>query len=192
MKCEHIRKNILDMDGMNTFPEDEKMKRHLENCKECQTFYQEIQQSWNLLDDIYILEPQTDFNASVWGKIQDRRSRSWWHISSLSFASPALRAAACAVVLVIGLAVVYVAFYSPQPEPVVFTSADQEDHQMLMELDELLKFDESQFLSIYQDWDLAKESNEEKETSSPSYKDEKTPENLNQSFRYHSGRNNRA
>ncbi len=45
----------------------------------------------------------------------------------------------------------------PAPVPVEFSVNDQRDQQLLLEVDQLMDFDESRMMDVYEEWDMTNE-----------------------------------
>gem|GEM_PF-4136080 len=135
------------------------MKKHMTQCPECRSLARQVRQGWELLDDLPLLEPVDDFNDLVWRKIEARHRRAWWRNAAL-FSPPALRLAAVAAVLMLVLGVGYFTLFTPSDPAVTFTAKDRQDNELLLELEQVMEFDETQVLSIYQPWELSADSAE--------------------------------
>ena len=119
--------------------------------------YHDFLSSWNLLDELPLLEPQPGFNAAVWHKIEALPRKRWeWLVPASSF-SPVWRVAVAAAVLVMVSGVGYLGFIQQTDDSLIFTPNDLEDNRLLNELNQLINTDESQFLNIYQPWELNQE-----------------------------------
>ena len=161
MNCEDARKRILDMDNDCDPARDPVLAGHVDSCDECRRFHGEIRRAWSALDRLPELDAAPDFNRTVWAKIEARERKAPLRLLSLAFLPPPLRAAAWAALAVVVATAGFVVFHAtrqpPPMEQLTVTDADRQDEEMLMELDALINYDESQLLSTYQDWETTPE-----------------------------------
>ncbi|MBN2430382.1 MAG: hypothetical protein JXQ27_02855 [Acidobacteria bacterium] len=136
------------------------MKEHMEQCPECRDLVRQVRQGWELLDDLPLLEPVADFNDVVWRKIETRSRRAWWRGTALFSPPSVLRLAAMAAALTLVLAIGYFTLVPVSAPAVTFSAKDRQDNEMLLELEEVMDFDETQLLSIYQPWEVSADSSE--------------------------------
>jgi anti-sigma factor RsiW len=166
MNCEDTRKRILDLDNQFEPAAEEAVAAHLAGCPACREFHAEIQRTWDALGRLPELEASPGFHQAVWAKIRAREGRQPGRVLTLTFLPPSLRAAAWAAVVVMAVTAGFVIFQAVRPAPpapaVAVTETDRQDDEMLMELDALINYDESQMFGAYQDWNVSGEGKEQR------------------------------
>ena len=165
MNCEDTRQRILDLDNQCDPSAEEAVAAHLAGCTACREFHAAIRRTWDALGRLPELEASPGFQQAVWAKIRAREKHRPGRVLTLSFLPPTLRAAAWAAVAVMALTAGFVIFHATRPAPpvpvVAVTDTDQQDEKMLMELDALINFDESQTFGTYQEWNVTSEGKDQ-------------------------------
>jgi hypothetical protein len=159
MECKTVRDHILNLDEENDPIRDPEVARHLAGCADCQTLLEGIDRTWKALSAHPGLEPSPGFNQSVWRKIEAAERQQPLRWLQLAFLPPPVRILAwsSAAVLAGALGLLLLLPPAPEPTPVRFSASDQRDQQLLMELDELMDFDESRVMDVYEEWDITQE-----------------------------------
>jgi hypothetical protein len=188
MRCEEFKRLYLESETTRTTPLEGDMNKHLDQCEDCREMVRQVRQGWDLLDDLPVLEPVADFNQAVWRKIGEKSRRAWWQRPLLPSAPTSLRLAAVAVVVLAVLGIGYVSFFTGPAEPVVFTAKDLKDNELLLEMEQVLDFDETQVLSIYEPWEVSADTLDKEEgdgsgTPGENGNDEKRQITYNRAFR---------
>jgi hypothetical protein len=198
MNCETTRQRILDLDNECDPGREAGVAEHLSGCDDCRRFYTDVRRVWTAMGSVPELDTTPDFNRSVWSKIGAQRKRTPLRLLTLMVLPPPLRVAAWAALLVAAVTagfLVYDAAHRPAPAPAItVTNADRQDDQMLMELDALINFDESQVFSTYQDWKMVPASKEKTPPRQDNQKPQRQPVDprLNQDMKSNAGWINQA
>lgn len=166
MNCEDTRERILDLDDQFEPSAEEAVAAHLAGCPACREFHAETRRTWDALGRLPELEASPGFQQAIWAKIRAAEAHPPGRALTLSFLPPPLRLAAWAALVVMAVTAGFVIFHATRPAPqvpaVAVTEKDRQDDEMLMELDALINFDESQTFGAYQEWAVPGEGKEQR------------------------------
>jgi hypothetical protein len=180
MNCEDTRQRILDLDDRFEPSAEAAVAAHLAGCPACRDFHAEIRRTWDALGRLPELEASPGFQQAVWAKVRAREGRRPVQALTLSFLPTPLRVAAWAAVMVMAVTAGFVIFHATRPgspvPAVAVTETDRQDDQMLMELDALINYDESQMFGAYQDWDVPNEGKDQRPETPSRQKPETKPD----------------
>jgi len=133
--------------------EKEGVEMHLKECDECSLFLAQSNELWNLLDTWDEVEPQGEFVSKFWDKASIDETKfipgflSWIRNFKLNWT---LAGAMASIFLV---SIFTFAVFSPDTRDNLFTSADERDELILIELDNAISRETAEVLSIYGPWD---------------------------------------
>ncbi len=166
MNCEETRTRILDLDDQFEPSAEEAVAAHLAGCPACREFHAETRRTWDALGRLPELEASPGFQQAIWAKIRAAEAHSPGRALTLSFLPPPLRAVAWAALVVMAVTAGFVIFHATRPAAqipaVAVTEKDRQDDEMLLELDALINFDESQTFGAYQEWAVPGEGREQR------------------------------
>src|SRR5919198_3063628 len=154
MGCQNIKELILEYpDGDLTKGEKLQVETHLRECKECNLFFAQSNEVWNLLDMWDGVETEKNFVSEFWDRIseEDRSKgkgifdffRDWkygWGVVA-------------AVIIILFIGIFSVNNFHPRRASVVFTEMDRKDDELLIRLDNVTSRDTARALEIYGPWD---------------------------------------
>ncbi len=156
MECEDVRDHILELDDENDPARNPEVARHLASCAECRELLEGVDKTWSALSAHPGLDPSPGFNQAVWRKIEAAEARQPLRLLRLAFLPPSVRIVAWsgAAALLIAFSLLLLLPAGPSPAPVEFSANDQRDQQLLLEVDQLMDFDESRLMDVYEEWDM--------------------------------------
>lgn len=160
MECEDVRDYILKRDDENDPVQDPEVVRHLAGCAECRELSEGVDKTWAALSAHPGIDPSPGFNEAVWRKIEAAEARQPLRLLRLAFLPPPVRIAAWsgATALLIALSLLLLLPAVPAPAPMEFSANDQRDQQLLLDVDQLMDYDESRVMDVYEEWDMTNEA----------------------------------
>ncbi|MCK5391763.1 MAG: zf-HC2 domain-containing protein [Deltaproteobacteria bacterium] len=154
MECKDL-KELLTQYSLDDLGRVEKVgvERHLEECNECKLYLSQSQELWSLLDTWDEIEPDGKFVSNFWDKtsIEETKLQPGF-LSKFRNLKPnwSLAGAMASIFLV---SILTFAVFSPDTTNTLYTSADEQDELILIELDNALSRETSDVLSIYGPWE---------------------------------------
>ncbi len=156
MECNNI-KELLTQHSLDALGQDEKVsvERHLEECNDCTLYLSESRELWGLLDTWDEIEPDGKFVANFWDKTSIKETKLQpGFLSRFRNLKPNWGVAG-AMASIFLVSVITFAVFSSDSTNTLYTSADEQDELVLLELDNALSRETSDVLSIYGPWDGA-------------------------------------
>ena len=154
MECNDI-KELLTQYSLDDLGQVEKVgvERHLEECRECKVYLSQSQELWSLLDTWGEIEPEGEFVSNFWDKasIEETKLQPGFLGRLRNFKPNWSLAGAMASIFLVSI--LTFAVFSPDTTNTLFTSADEQDELILLELDNALSRETADVLSIYGPWD---------------------------------------
>lgn len=154
MECKDI-KGILIQYSLGDLGQVEKVgvERHLEECNECRLYLSQSNELWNLLDTWEEVEPDGNFISQFWDQasIDETKYKPGFLSQLRNFKLNWTLAGAMASIFLVSI--IAFAVFSPHTTNTLFTSADEQDELILIELDNALSRETADVLSIYGPWD---------------------------------------
>jgi len=154
MDCKDI-KEILMQYSLGDLGQVEKVdvEKHLEECNECRLFLSQSNQLWNLLDRWDEVEPKGEFVSKFWDKasIHETNYKPGFLSQLRNFRLNWTLAGVMASIFLVSIFTF--AVLSPDTTNILFTSVDERDELILIELDNALSRETADVLSIYGPWD---------------------------------------
>jgi len=153
MRCEEIKGLILEYTGGDLDQsEKERVESHLVECEDCNVFFKQSNEVWNLLDKWNAIEPKEDIVARFWDRVseEDRRRKGIFDFFE-NLKPDWVLGAALAVILIIG--VITFDIFEPNRAHVVFTEEDKADEELLIKIDKAISRETAGSLNIYGPWD---------------------------------------
>jgi predicted anti-sigma-YlaC factor YlaD len=160
MSCNELKELILEYTVGNLDQDDKlRVESHLGECKDCNRFFRQSNEVWDLLDEWDVIEPKRDLVTNFWRSVSEEDSKGI-RISDFfkSFRLGWSRAIALAVILIIS--VISFNIFEPEQTRVVFTESDKADEELLIELDRAVSRETARGLSIYGPWEDEIEKND--------------------------------
>jgi len=154
-----VREHILNLDDENDPVQDPEIARHLADCAGCRALFNGVDKTWTALSAHPGLDPSPGFNQAVWRKIEAAEARQPLRLLRLAFLPPPVRVLAWsgAAALLIGFSLLLLLPAAPSAGPVQFSANDQRDQELLLDVDQLMNFDESRVMDVYEEWDVTNE-----------------------------------
>ncbi|HOT00676.1 MAG TPA: hypothetical protein PLY66_06690 [Acidobacteriota bacterium] len=154
-----MRDHILNLDDENDPARNPEVARHLADCAECRELLEGVEKTWAVLSAHPGLDPSPGFNQAVWRKIEAAEARQPLRLLRLAFLPPPVRVVAWsgAAALLIAFSLLLLLPGDLSPAPVEFSANDQRDQQLLLEVDQLMDYDESRVMDVYEEWDMTNE-----------------------------------
>lgn len=131
----------------------EEVKQHLAICFKCKQLAEDLDSTWNLLDEWQGIEPSADFKETFWRKVQAREKRPLYEQIKNVLLTLNWRLVTASVALIFLSFTLYFLYRSERPSVrnIQYTQVDKLDDELLREINKVLEND-PEYLSIYGDW----------------------------------------
>ncbi len=117
----------------------EKVRSHLETCKECQNELSQLNAAESLLTELPELEPSKDFDRSFWRNISEleEKKRAWSFSNLFTYRWQPYLATALTIMLVAGFVIFYQKPSVPGTDDIIISENLElfQDYEMINNLD---------------------------------------------------------
>lgn len=160
MDCKNV-KELLTQYSLEDLGIAEKasVEGHLNSCAECESYLADTRNLWNLLEVRDDIEPDREYLSNFWDKaaLEEVKPKPGF-MNWIKNVKPnwTLAGAMASIFLV---SIITFGAFSPDTRDSLFTSTDEKDAQILIELDNAVAQETADILSIYGPWDGGTDTN---------------------------------
>lgn len=153
MDCSDFKELIVSYSSGDLTGKDKTLvEAHLKECAECSLYLSRSNELWNLLDEWKEIEPGTEYIADFWQRASRGEGAQGGFIGIFkNFRLNWAIAGAFASILIV--AIFTFALFAPDSDNKIFTSSDEHDELILLELDRATSSETAEVLAIYGPWD---------------------------------------
>lgn len=163
MDCHKIKKMIpLYLDHELSAADYQQVETHLQNCVDCQSEAQAIQQSWDLLGEIKAVEPDPNYMSRFWRSVDAQMpwyAKIYENVQAV-FLQRRWAPALTGVVIVLLISTIATVQYLQKPQTVaVLAELDEAEIEMIANIDLAEHYEVIHELDFFSDFEIIENLN---------------------------------
>ena len=163
MDCHKAKKLIpLYLDHELSETDYQQVKKHLQNCADCQSEARTIQKSWDLLGEINAVEPDPNFMSRFWRSVDAQMpwyAKIYENVQAVLLQRRWVPALAGAVIFLLFSTIVTVQYLQKPQTAAVLAELDEAEMEMIANIDLAEHYEVIHELDFFSDFEIIENLN---------------------------------